>query len=117
LRAVTQAVSAIPARAIARQFGTDIPREATDAIPRRSFDVQEDCPMTDKTSSETQKKPGEKPPGKFHYNPGNMSGKTVRVGEGDGQPENDDKNVDKTGDKHDGGRRDGDRERADRRNS
>lgn len=24
-----------------------------------------------------QKKPGEQPPGKFHYNPGNMAGKTV----------------------------------------
>lgn len=23
------------------------------------------------------KKPGEQPPGKFHYNPGNMAGKTV----------------------------------------
>jgi hypothetical protein len=27
-----------------------------------------------------QKKPGEKTPGKFHFNPGNMSGKTVKVG-------------------------------------
>jgi hypothetical protein len=26
-------------------------------------------------------KPGEKPTGKFHYNPGNMSSKTVKVGE------------------------------------
>jgi hypothetical protein len=25
----------------------------------------------------TQKQPGEKEPGKFHYNPGNMSGKTI----------------------------------------
>jgi hypothetical protein len=24
-----------------------------------------------------QKRPGEKEPGKFHYNPGNMSGKTI----------------------------------------
>ena len=24
-----------------------------------------------------QKQPGEKEPGKFHYNPGNMSGKTI----------------------------------------
>jgi hypothetical protein len=24
-----------------------------------------------------QKQPGEKAPGKFHYNPGNMSGKTI----------------------------------------
>jgi hypothetical protein len=27
-----------------------------------------------------QKQPGEKEPGKFHYNPGNMSGKTVEIG-------------------------------------
>jgi hypothetical protein len=27
-----------------------------------------------------QKKPGEKPPGKFHFNPGNMSGKSVKLG-------------------------------------
>jgi len=26
-----------------------------------------------------QKQPGEKKPGKFHYNPGNMSGKTVGI--------------------------------------
>jgi hypothetical protein len=26
------------------------------------------------------KRPGEKPPGKHHYNPGNMSGKTVEAG-------------------------------------
>jgi hypothetical protein len=25
-----------------------------------------------------QKQPGEKKPGKFHYNPGNMSGKTIK---------------------------------------
>ena len=25
----------------------------------------------------TQKQPGEKEPGTFHYNPGNMSGKTI----------------------------------------
>ena len=25
----------------------------------------------------TTKRPGEKKPGKFHYNPGNMSGKTI----------------------------------------
>jgi hypothetical protein len=24
-----------------------------------------------------QKQPGEKPPGKYHFNPGNMSGKTL----------------------------------------
>jgi len=27
-----------------------------------------------------QKKPGEKAPGKFHFNPGNMSGKSVKLG-------------------------------------
>jgi hypothetical protein len=26
-----------------------------------------------------QKQPGEKRPGKFHYNPGNMSGKSVEI--------------------------------------
>jgi hypothetical protein len=26
-----------------------------------------------------QKQPGEKEPGKFHYNPGNMSGKTIGI--------------------------------------
>ena len=28
-----------------------------------------------------QKQPGEKEPGKFHYNPGNMSGKTIGTNE------------------------------------
>jgi hypothetical protein len=27
-----------------------------------------------------EKQPGEKPPGKFHFNPGNMSGKTADAG-------------------------------------
>jgi hypothetical protein len=26
-----------------------------------------------------QRQPGEKEPGKFHYNPGNMSGKTIEI--------------------------------------
>jgi hypothetical protein len=26
-----------------------------------------------------QKQPGEKPPGKYHFNPGNQSGKTVEI--------------------------------------
>lgn len=29
------------------------------------------------TDAKSGKKPGELPPGKFHYNPGNMAGKTV----------------------------------------
>jgi len=39
---------------------------------------------------QNQKKPGEKAPGKFHYNPGNMSGKTakVRIDEGDDKQKN-----------------------------
>jgi hypothetical protein len=28
-----------------------------------------------------EKQPGEKPPGKYHYNPGNMSGKTIDIGQ------------------------------------
>jgi hypothetical protein len=28
-----------------------------------------------------EKQPGEKAPGKHHYNPGNMSGKTIKTGE------------------------------------
>jgi hypothetical protein len=35
-----------------------------------------------------QRQPGEKPPGKFHYNPGNMSGKTARVNTDEPQQSN-----------------------------
>jgi hypothetical protein len=31
----------------------------------------------------TQKQPGEKEPGTFHYNPGNMSGKTIGTNKDD----------------------------------
>jgi hypothetical protein len=34
--------------------------------------------MTNNKNSD-QKKPGEKEPGTFHYNPGNMSGKTMGI--------------------------------------
>ncbi len=34
-----------------------------------------------------QKQPGEKKPGKFHYNPGNMSGKTIKDAEDKSEPE------------------------------
>ena len=37
-----------------------------------------------------QKQPGEKEPGTFHYNPGNMSGKTIGKKESE-QPANADK--------------------------
>jgi hypothetical protein len=35
-----------------------------------------------------QKQPGEKPPGKFHYNPGNQSGKTVEITKPESEQEN-----------------------------
>ena len=38
-----------------------------------------------------QKQPGEKEPGKFHYNPGNMSGKTVKTGKEEEQKNDVDK--------------------------
>jgi hypothetical protein len=39
-----------------------------------------------------QKQPGEKEPGKFHYNPGNMSGKTIEICKDESeQPDNADK--------------------------
>jgi hypothetical protein len=43
-----------------------------------------------KNPNKTQ--PGEKTEGKFHYNPGNMSGKTVKISEeGSGEKIDDDK--------------------------
>jgi hypothetical protein len=35
-----------------------------------------------------QKQPGEKPPGKFHYNPGNQSGKTIETTKPESEQEN-----------------------------
>jgi hypothetical protein len=32
-----------------------------------------------KNKNPNQRQPGEKEPGKFHYNPGNMSGKTIDI--------------------------------------
>jgi hypothetical protein len=40
-----------------------------------------------------QKQPGEKEPGTFHYNPGNMSGKTI----GTNKDESERSNADKVG--------------------
>jgi hypothetical protein len=39
-----------------------------------------------------EKQPGEKPLGKHHYNPGNMSGKTVEAGKEEAEQKN---NVDR----------------------
>jgi hypothetical protein len=38
-----------------------------------------------------QKQPGEKEPGTFHYNPGNMSGKTIGANKEEPQHPNDDR--------------------------
>jgi hypothetical protein len=35
-----------------------------------------------------QEQPGEKEPGKFHYNPGNMSGKTIGTSKDDSEQSN-----------------------------
>jgi hypothetical protein len=44
-----------------------------------------------------QKQPGEKPPGKYHYNPGNQSGKTVESDKPESEQEN---NVDRIQNRH-----------------
>lgn len=44
--------------------------------------------MTD-AKNPKEKQPGEKPAGKFHYNPGNMAGKEVEVGKDDGEVKDD----------------------------
>ena len=36
----------------------------------------------------SEKQPGEKAPGKYHYNPGNMSGKTVKTDEAEAEEKN-----------------------------
>lgn len=47
--------------------------------------------MADAKDLDQKKKPGEQPPGKFHYNPGNMAGKTVNdVTPPEGERTNDD---------------------------
>jgi hypothetical protein len=38
-----------------------------------------------------QKQPGEKEPGTFHYNPGNMSGKTIGTNKDESEQSNGDK--------------------------
>jgi hypothetical protein len=35
-----------------------------------------------------EKQPGEKTPGKYHYNPGNMSGKTAEIYKDESEQEN-----------------------------
>lgn len=50
------------------------------------------------TKTPNQKQPGEKPPGKYHYNPGNQSGKTVDIAKPESEQEN---NVDRIKARHD----------------
>jgi hypothetical protein len=53
------------------------------------------------------KKPGEQPPGKFHYNPGNMAGKTVNDATApEGERTNSDAKVADADDESDAARRD-----------
>jgi hypothetical protein len=35
-----------------------------------------------------EKQPGEKPPGKYHYNPGNQSGKSIEITKPESEQEN-----------------------------
>ena len=35
-----------------------------------------------------EKQPGEKSPGKYHYNPGNMSGKTIDIDKDESEQQN-----------------------------
>ena len=44
-----------------------------------------------------KKRPGEKAPGKYHYNPGNMSGKTTEILKDESEQEN---NTDRTRARH-----------------
>jgi len=44
--------------------------------------------MMGDTKKRNQRQPGEKQPGKYHYNPGNMSGKTIDIVKGEAEQEN-----------------------------
>ena len=47
------------------------------------------------------KKPGEKAEGKYHYNPGNMSGKTIGIVKDESEQENDIDTIKSRGEKSD----------------
>jgi hypothetical protein len=53
-------------------------QEGTDLVRWRYPSSVKERSMADHENP-NQKKPGEKEPGTFHYNPGNQSGKTVKV--------------------------------------
>jgi hypothetical protein len=50
-----------------------------------------------KSKIRNTKQSGEKEPGKFHYNPGNMSGKTIEIGKDESDQKN---NVDRIQSRH-----------------
>jgi hypothetical protein len=50
-------------------------------------DIQKELPLAN-NKNPNQKQPGEKEPGTFHYNPGNMSGKTIGKDESEQQAGN-----------------------------
>jgi hypothetical protein len=52
--------------------------------------------MSDTTKTD-QKRPGEKQPGKYHFNPGNMSGKTADIGKDEADQKS---NVDRSKSRH-----------------
>jgi CheY-like chemotaxis protein len=52
------------------------------------FENSKECPMAN-NKNPNKKRPGEKVSGKYHYNPGNMSGKTVKTGEEGSEKKND----------------------------
>ena len=53
--------------------------------------------MTDDTAKPSLRKRGEKQPGKYHFNPGNMSGKTADAGKDEADQNN---NVDRIKSRH-----------------
>ena len=42
-----------------------------------------------------QKQPGEKEPGKYHYNPGNQSGKTIEIEKSESEKEKNPDRIDR----------------------
>jgi hypothetical protein len=75
-----QAITAFPVPDAASRRLLDAPPrceyEGTDLVRCRCHRHSKERSMAN-NKNPNQKQPGEKEPGKFHYNPGNMSGKTI----------------------------------------
>lgn|GEM_PF-1096540 len=56
-------------------------------IPTVVVDIQKERTMAN-NKNPNEEQPGEKPPGKYHYNPGNMSGKVADVYKDESEQEN-----------------------------